>query len=166
MKKTYITKQGLSELENKILRQRDIIKEIQNEKAIAYEVSGDGWHDNPGFNQLIQKEERAIIDLKMIERKLSEVEVVSIINRNTNFVEIGSILKFRNTNLAKKFTKEIIFEITGSGETNMSENKISYDCPIGLALLGMKKGERKEVLISASKVKLEVLEFYTDWDLV
>ena len=53
MNTKFITQRGKKILEEKILKQKSLIKEIQSEKEIAYSSSGDGWHDNPGFNNLL-----------------------------------------------------------------------------------------------------------------
>ena len=54
--KIRITENGLECLNQKITEMEKLVKDIQAEKTIAYTASGDGWHDNPGFNQLEQKE--------------------------------------------------------------------------------------------------------------
>jgi transcription elongation GreA/GreB family factor len=161
MKITYITEQGKLELEKKIQLQKQNIDSIRKEKAIAYEVSGDGWHDNPGFNQLMQLEERAVNELKQMERRLSEVFVLQIKERDTEKVSIGSIVKFRMSR--PNVEKEMTYEIVGSGESDLNNNKVSYDSPMGFALLGMKKGEIKSVHIPAGKSIIEIMDLFCAW---
>lgn len=158
MNTVFITKSGKEELEKKIINQKIIIDEILREKAIAYEVSGDGWHDNPGFNQLGLKEEQAIKELKAMENRLSAVQVLDITERNTEKVSIGSIVQIAMVNIISGEVNEMLLEIVGSGESNYKLSKISYDSPIGTALLGMVPGEIKDVVIPKGKTKIRVLQ--------
>jgi len=163
-KRNYITKEGQKELEKKIKQQQLLIEEISKEKAIAYEVSGDGWHDNPGFNQLVQKEEKAINDLLRLKERIANSFIIETHKRNTALVSIGSIVKYKMKYLKSGESKNLEFEIAGSGETDLTRNRISYDSPIGSALLGMKKGEIKVTSIPKGEVMVEVIDILSEWN--
>ncbi|GMU86217.1 MAG: hypothetical protein AMXMBFR48_14590 [Ignavibacteriales bacterium] len=164
MKTIYITETGKAALEERIRRKRIAIEEIQKEKAVAYEISGDGWHDNPGFNQLTQKEEQAVNELRTLERSLSLARIVELKDRNLRQVAIGSIVQFRTILLGKDETKELTMEIVGSGETDVLQKRISYDSPLGAALIGLKPGETKLVHIPKGKTRIEVIALLADHD--
>lgn len=164
MKTIYITENGRTVLENRIRVKRTMIEQIQKEKAVAYEVSGDGWHDNPGFNQLTQKEEQAVNELRAMERWLAEARVVEVRERNQDRVAIGSIVKFRMELQGKNDIQELTMEIVGSGETDVHQKRISYDSPLGAALIGLRSGEKKLVQIPKGKTLIEVISLLSDWE--
>lgn len=158
MKTIYVTEAGRKKLEQKIRFQLEHIENIRNEKEVAYESSGDGWHDNPGFNNLMREEERAVAELHELQTKLAMARVA-----DTNFdkvpesVCIGAVVTYELNNLITGRTKLHKMMIVGSGETDTSASMISYDSPIGSALIGMKQGEEKHVVIPAGKCLIKVV---------
>lgn len=159
-----ITENGRRKIEAEIIKKEESIRKIQEEKAVAYSVSGDGWHDNPGFNNLTLLEEREMNALAILRKKLANAKIWDKKERNTQKVEIGSIIKVRIMNSSTKVITESLYEIVGSGESDLSKNLIAYDTPIGLAVLNMKKNDVRQAQIPVGKVKIELLEFYTGWN--
>ncbi len=158
-----ITLKGKQKLEEKIYFQKQKIKEIQAEKEVAYSSSGDGWHDNPGFNNLMLAEELAIKELKKMEEELSS-SIILEKNITKDYVTIGSIVKFNIYYFKNNVNKQLIFEIVGNGESDINNKQISYNSPLGAVLLNSVKGESKHAFIPAGKIKVDILEIYTDWD--
>ena len=57
MKKQYkLTSRGVQLFQNRLAKARMEHQKICNERTVAHELSGDGWHDNPYFNYLQQME--------------------------------------------------------------------------------------------------------------
>ena len=161
--KYYITETGKQSLEAKIAAQNLRIRNIQAEKNIAYTASGDGWHDNPGYNQLLQLEERAITELKNLE-KLLTTSVTWNQPPSTQRVQIGSIVRFAMQGARDRVAQEVIYEIGGHGESELGRNRISYTSPIGAALYELKPGAEVEVQIPAGKTQLRILQLYESWE--
>lgn len=161
--KYYITETGKQTLEAKIAAQNLRIRNIQAEKNIAYTASGDGWHDNPGYNQLLQLEERAITELKNLE-KLLNMSVTWNQPPSTQRVQIGSIVRFAMQGARDRVAREVIYEIGGHGESELGRNLISYTSPIGAALYELKPGAEVEVQIPAGKTQLRILQLYESWE--
>lgn len=164
--KVYITENGKKILEKKIAEQAIKVREIQEEKSIAYTASGDGWHDNPGYNQLIQLEERAITELKLLEKKLNESVVWKLTERNVEKVQIGSIVHYKMKNIKNGKVQEHVFEIVGYGESDLKNKQISYDSPIGSAILEMPRGFKGQVNLPAGTFEIEIINLYKDWSFV
>jgi transcription elongation factor GreA len=160
--KYYITEAGKQQLEIKIAEQNLKIRDIQAEKNIAYTASGDGWHDNPGYNQLLQLEERAITELKNLEKQLASA---SLWNQppSTARVQIGTIVRFSMQAARDQKAREVLYEIGGHGESDLQRGCISYTSPIGAALYELRPGAEAEVLIPAGKTRIRILELYPDW---
>lgn len=163
MSTKFITQRGKKILEEKILKQKSLIKEIQSEKEIAYSSSGDGWHDNPGFNNLLLAEELAIKELKKLEIELSNSMVFEKDITNQQ-VSIGSIVKFKIYYFKNNTENEMLFEIVGNGESDIKNNLLSYNSPLGLVLLNCKIGDEKIANIPAGKIKVKILNIYCNWD--
>lgn len=157
-----ITQRGKKLLEDKIIKQKEKIKEIQLEKEIAYSNSGDGWHDNPGFNNLMLAEEMAIKELKKMETELS-FSLVFDNSLQTEQVTIGTIVKFKIYYFKDNIEKELIFEIVGNGESDINNRLISYNSPLGLVLLNSKIGDEKNANIPVGKIKIKILNIYNSW---
>ncbi|RFP64359.1 hypothetical protein D0N36_14310 [Hymenobacter lapidiphilus] len=164
--KHYITEAGRQLLETRISAQNRKIRTIQAEKSIAYTASGDGWHDNPGYNQLIQLEERAITELKNLEQQLAQGVLWLRPDRNTEQVQINSIVRFSMQATRDRSAREVTYEIGGHGESDLARQLISYTSPIGAALYELLPGSEVEVQIPAGQTRLRILQLYPDWDTV
>lgn len=163
MEKIYLTENGKSILVEKIAKQTEKVREIQEEKNHAYTASGDGWHDNPGYNQLIQMEERAITELKALEGLLSNAIIWSK-EPTTDKVQILSIVKYAQKSLQNNSKNNFTFELVGHGESNLKNKQISYDSLIGQALIDKQIGEKIEVKLPTGLFEIEILSIYKSWE--
>jgi transcription elongation GreA/GreB family factor len=158
MDKIYITEAGKAMYQEKIMALKAKVADIQEEKSIAYTASGDGWHDNPGFNQLEQMEHRVINELTALLAKVESATVVVLEKRPTDTVQIGSLVRVVQHGPKPGQSQECVYEIVGHGESQVALKKIAYDTPIGKALLGKKAGDRVAVRIPAGQIELEIFE--------
>ena len=55
------------------------------------------------------------------------------------------------------------FSIVPENEIDIKNGKISFNSPIGAALLGKKKGEIVQVKVPSGELKLEILEIGSDY---
>ena len=85
------------------------------------------------------KNEQGMVEARIAEIShiLSEATVVNAPKRS-NKVNIGSIVT------VDMGGKERVFTIVGAAESDVAENKISNESPVGAALIGHKKGEEIE----------------------
>ena len=68
-------------------------------------------------------------------------------------VQIGNIVTLHDV----EFDEEIEYTIVGSTEVDLALNRISNESPMGVALLGAKKGEVVEVEAPAGIMKYKIL---------
>lgn len=157
-----VTKKGVEILNQKIDTVKERLKKIRGEKALAYESTGDTWHDNPYFSKLEQEEKAENNNLLRLENLLIAAEVVELDERNTEVVEIGSIAlcscKYPD------FDDEVIYEIVGYGESDFKKGRIAYDTPVGSQLLGARLGEEKIVKTPGGEVVYNIKRLYKNWD--
>ena len=149
-KNTYLTQKGLSEakIELEYLKKQkraEIAQRIQ--QAREY---GD-LTENSEYDQ-------AMDDQGMVENRIAELEIIlknpKVIEEkhNSDFVVIGSTVKIEMDDGIDEFT------IVGRVEADPSKKRISNESPLGLALLGAKKGEAVEVATPIVRYKCKVLE--------
>lgn len=94
--------------------------------------------------------ENRIVEL---EDKLRHAKIIDQKDINTDTVQVGNIVKV----LDMEFDEKIEYQIVGSTEVNLAENKISNESPLGAALLGAKKNNVVEVNAPAGVMKYKIL---------
>lgn len=153
LKKTsgaYLTNQGFSnvkeELESlKRNKRAEIAQKIQ--QAREY---GD-LTENSEYDAAMEEQ-------GLVENRIAELEGIlkgaKIIedNHSTDFVVIGSTIKIEMDEGVEGFT------IVGRAEADPSKKRISNESPLGVALLGAKKGEVVEVTTPIVRYKCKILE--------
>lgn len=95
-------------------------------------------------------------EINDIEAKLQIITVIDDDDVHTDDVSVGSFVKA----LDEEYNEVVEYQIVGSAESNLSENKLSNESPIGKALIGSKVGDRVVVYAPAGEFKYEILEIY------
>lgn len=156
MEKNFVTKNGFDNLLAQLSDKESRLKQILVEKAIAYEVSGDGWHDNPGWIQIGQQEERLTKEISLLKKTIVNANVIEILTRRTDSVQLGSIVKIEQ--VLGKQNRSMILEVVGTGESDLQQKRIAYDSPVGQAILGAKAGDEIIYNAPAGQMKILVIE--------
>ena len=144
MNKTPLTKEGEEKL-------REELKELKLErpkiiKAIAEAREHGDLKENAEYHAAREQQGLVEAKIKYIEYKLSNSEIIESSNQsNKKHVTFGCSVELLNVNDNNK----IIYTIVGEDESDSSQNKISFDSPIGKGLIGKKIGDT--VLISVPK---------------
>jgi len=69
-------------------------------------------------------------------------------------VSVGARVTLRDIAARKSFE----YHIVGSAEANPAENKLSNESPVGMAIMGKKKGDVVEVAAPRGSIKFKILE--------
>ena len=144
MNKIPITKEGEKKLReelNKLKLERPKII-----KAIAEAREHGDLKENAEYHAA--REQQGLIEakIKYIEYKLGNSEIIESLNQsNKEQVTFGCTVELLNIGNNTK----IIYTIVGEDDSDSSQNKISFDSPIGKGLIGKKIGDN--VLISVPK---------------
>lgn len=157
-----ITPKGEQLILQQIANIEQELKQVRIDKNSAYHACGDDKLANPNFHKLEQDERILEERLHEIQHAYKTAEFIKFDERNTEKVDIGSIVKcsFDYTD----FMEEEIYEIVGYGESNIEENKLFYDTPVAMKLIGLKIGEETILSVPSGKVKCKVLKMYSGWD--
>lgn len=159
-----ITPRGEQLILEQIAKFEQDLKQVRIDKNKAFNACGDDKIANPNFHKLEQDEQ-------ILEKRISEIQHTYKTadrikfdeqNRNTEKIEIGSIVKclFEYAD----FTEEETYEMVGYGESNIEENKLFYDTPVAKKLIGLKTGEETILSVPSGKVKCKVIKLYSSWN--
>ena len=103
-----------------------------------------------GGDEIVDDIETRIAEL---EKLLKNVEVVDADEVSTDKVSFGSKVKIHDM----EEDEDLEYQIVGSKEANILQNRISNESPVGKALLGSRVGDTVSVEIPAGILKYKVL---------
>jgi len=152
-KKNILTYEGLKryedELENlKVVRRKEVAEKIKEARAQG-DLSENAEYD-------AAKDEQRDIEARIeeLEKILKNAEVVVEEDVDLEKINIGCRVKIHDFD----YDEDVEYKIVGSTEANSLEGKISNESPVGIALIGAKKGQTVEVETQAGVFKYKVLE--------
>ncbi len=130
------------------------LKKIQpQEAAEVKELSTTGdYSENAGYQEAKHKLRRTNSKIDRIENLLSQADIIEV-NKNRDKIEIGSEIEIESRGIIKKY------QILGSLETNPEKGLISYNSPLGSALLGKKTGETISLEINGKNKEYKIINF-------
>ena len=151
-KEVILTQEGYDKLEAELnYLKTDKRAEIADRIKVALgfgDLSENSEYDEAKTAQA--ENETRIVEL---EDKLRHAKIIDQKDINTDTVQVGNIVKV----LDMEFDEKIEYQIVGSTEVNLSENKISNESPLGVALLGAKRNNVVEVNAPGGVMKYKIL---------
>lgn len=157
-----LTPASLVRLQERLARKLNEYEEIRAQRQVAFELSGDGWHDNPEFNRAQQMEANCNREIKKITDMLAQGRLVEVIEglRPIHEVAVGSLVTFVRWGDDGPSSEET-WEIGGHGDSDPKGSRVAYDAPLGAALLGLKVGEyAEEVQLGETLIDLEIVALH------
>lgn len=161
----YMTETGFENLKALLMRKKQEYADVREHRQVAFEMSGDGWHDNPEFNRQQQLEASLNHTVKTLTERLQCARPVTIdaSNRPTSHVAIGSLVTITRWNLNDCAHDKGInetWEIVGFDETDIKAAKIGYNAPLAKAIIGLQVGDVSEQLLLGTQAwEIEVVAF-------
>lgn len=151
-KKTYLTKDGVKKLEDKLehlktTRRQEVAERIKEAIALG-DLSENSEYDDA-------KNEQAFVEgeIASIESTLRHAEVISDEAQPGDAVTVGSVVKLKNVTTGA----DVTYTIVGSDEADPFKGRISNESPMGSALMSRKVGEQVEVDTPGGKRQLKVI---------
>ena len=158
-KKILLTAEGLKNLENelsnlKIVRRKEVAEKIKEARGQG-DLSENAEYDSA-------KEEQAEIEARIvtIEKMLRNAELIAEEEISKDIVSLGSTVKV----LDIEFNEDQVYTIVGPAEANPKNGFISYESPLGVALLNKPVGETIEVSAVDGIIEYKILEIMTKKD--
>lgn len=133
--KEYITPEKKKELEQEL---SDLIniKRKEISESLEYAKSLGDLSENAEYNQAREDQATCENRISELEEFLKNVEIKSL--HKSNKVDMGAKVHIRISGQ----NKDKFYIIVGSEEIDIENNKISYNSPIGKALLGHVDGDK------------------------
>ncbi|MBP3284204.1 MAG: transcription elongation factor GreA [Clostridia bacterium] len=152
-KEVILTYEGLKKLEDE-LEYLKTTKKIEVAERIK-EARGFGdLSENSEYDDAKNEQAEVEARINTIEAMLRNAKVVSDDDVDLKTVGIGNKVKV----LDMEFNEEIEYTIVGSSEVDVMNNKISNESPMGVALMGKKKGAKVKVDAPAGELEFKILE--------
>jgi len=151
-KEVFLTQEGLGKLEQelemlKTVRRREVAERIK--QAIEFgDISENSEYEDA-------KNEQAFIEGRILtlEKMLRNAKVIEHVEKDSNVVHIGARIALKDMEHGDEFE----YTIVGSAEADPTKNRISFESPVGKAIMGKKEGEIVEINVPAGKVKFKIL---------
>lgn len=126
----FITQQGLEDLKEQLEYLKVVVRKEVSEKIKTARGFGD-LSENAEYDEA--KNEQAEVEAKIaqIEEKIKTAQVIDESQINSNAVGLGTKVKI----LDLSENDEMDFLIVGSAEADFAAGKLSYESPVGAALL-------------------------------
>ena len=147
--KKYLTREGLEKL-NKELEYLEKVKRKEVSEKIRHTASEGDLKENAGYDAA--KDEQGFVEgrIRKIKGIVAEAQIIG--NKENNKVEIGSFVSLISGEGEEKF------QIVGSEESDILDNKISFESPLGGALLNQKKGDIVKIKVPSGKKEYKIAE--------
>lgn len=145
----YLTPEGLEKLK-KELEYLQNIKRKDISENIRHTASQGDLKENAGYDAA--KDEQGFVEgrIKELGEIIGQAEVIE--KKESNKVQIGSFVFLSSGEGEEKF------QIVGPEEADILGNKISFESPLGEALLGKKKGDIVKVNAPGGKKEYKIVE--------
>jgi transcription elongation factor GreA len=146
---TYLTSTGANKFREELERLKGPVRESLSARLRAAIQQGD-LSENADYTTA--KEEQAFVEGRILELEmmLKDVIIIDTLAHNEEVVQIGS-----KVTLQEKGGEFETYVLVGPQEANPLNGMISYESPIGQALLNHRKGEK--VKISTPQGEMELL---------
>ena len=148
--KEYMSQEKLDELKNELANLKTVERKEVAERLDYAKSLGD-LSENAEYHEA--RDQQADIEDRIIRLEEMLKNAIIVTEKHGHVVEIGSTAVVK-----KEGGKEDTYIIVGSEEANMQAGKISYQSPIGSALLGKSKGDHVTVMTPKGSVKYTILE--------
>ena len=135
-RQSVITQEGLEKLKEEIeslstVKRREVAERIKEAREFG-DISENAEYDDA-------KNEQALLEQRIaqLEERLRRSEVIDSKDIDTSEVNVGTIVHVKD----QKSGDSQKFQIVGSAEADPTEQKLSNESPIGMALMGHKRNE-------------------------
>jgi transcription elongation factor GreA len=153
MKRIPITPQGYQKLQEELERLLKV-ERPQNIKAIAEARSHGDIFENAEYHAA--KERQSFIEGRIheIQAKLALAQVIDPAKISQDKIAFGAKVKVLDINT----NEEKFFTLVGPDETDIKNDKISINSPVGRSLIGKSIGDVVTIKAPAKTMEYEILE--------
>ena len=152
-KKVVLTYEGLKKMEEELENLKTVRRKEVAEKIKEARGQGD-LSENAEYDAA--KEEQGEIEARIVQlgNMLRNAEVIDGTEVNSDTISIGNTVTIYD----EEFEEEDTYTIVGSAEADPMEGRISNESPMGIGLLGRKKGERVSIMTPDGESFFRIVE--------
>ena len=152
-KEIVLTQEGLDKLKNELDELKNVTRKEVSEKIKEARSFGD-LSENAEYDAA--KNEQAEVESRIneIENMLKHVRLIDEDEMNSDVVNPGSRVKIYDMD----FEEEMEYIIVGSTEADPESFKISYESPVGAALLHRSVGDVVKAQTPGGEIEMKILE--------
>ena len=151
-KEVLLTQEGYDKLEKELEYLRTE-KRAEVAERIKVALGFGDLSENSEYDEAKTAQAENEAKIADLENKIRYAKIIDESELDTKTVQVGNVVKVFDM----EFEEEETYTIVGSTEVDLSQNKISNESPIGMALLGAKKNQIVEVNAPAGIIKYKVL---------
>lgn len=148
----YLTQEGF----DNIIAELKILKEVKRpelSERLKEAISQGDLSENADY--IKSKEDQGFLEgrIQDLEAKITNVEIIKKKANKDGVIDIGSTVTFKQGRSEPK-----TYLVVGATEANPRDGKISNESPVGLKLIGAKKGESVSVQTPGGLIKINILK--------
>jgi len=147
----HLTVDDIKELEAELEKLKVEGRADMAEKIRAAREFGD-LSENAEYD--IAKTEQAKMEARILQIEEMLHDAVIYEKTKSDVIIIGNTVKLQDA----KTKTEVTYEIVGSHQANPFEGRISFESPVGKALMGKKKGDSVVVKVKSGEISYKVLK--------
>ena len=151
-KEVLLTQEGYDNLE-KELEYLTTEKRAEIAERIKIALGFGDLSENSEYDEAKNAQAANETKIAELENKLRYAKIIDESEIDTKTVQVGNTVKV----LDMEFNEEESYTIVGSTEVDLAQNKLSYESPIGVALMGAKKGQVVEAQAPAGVIKYKII---------
>lgn len=146
-----MTREGYAQLERE-LEELTTVKRRELAERLKTAISYGDLKENSEYHSA--KNDQSFMETRVltIEKMLKNARIVDQIDNSV--VQVGSVVILNDV----EFAEQIEYRIVGPAEADVADNKISYESPLGAALMGKSVGDKITVEAPMGKIEYELLE--------
>ncbi|MBP5609213.1 MAG: transcription elongation factor GreA [Lachnospiraceae bacterium] len=153
-KKNYLTREGLRKYEDELQHLKSVRRKEISQKIKEAREQGD-LSENAEYDAARDEQRDVEARIEELENILKNVVIVDVEQHDGEIdaISFGCTVQLKDI----KKNKEVEYTIRGGTEANVLKHIISNESPLGIALIGAKKGEIVKVEAPAGLMEYEVL---------
>jgi len=147
---SFLTAEGLEKLQNELMVLKGPARDDLSRRLREAIQMGD-LSENADYIQA--KEEQGFLEgrIQELEQLLSNVQIIDEIEKKRDLIDIGATIIVQE----ESYPEEEYF-LVGPKEADPVNGRISYESPIGKALLGHKVGDEVQIETPGGSLKLKI----------
>ena len=151
-KKNIMTYEGLKALDDELQHLRVVARKEIAEKIKEAREQGD-LSENAEYDAALDEQRDIEARIEELEEILKHAEVVDTDEGEEGVIRIGSTV----TLLDVEFDEEMTFRIVGASEASSADGKLSFESPVGKALIGRTAGDEVTIESPEGEIVYKIL---------